>query len=49
MPPAAKFLTDGTDINGITFRAHADTYFAVGQFFEKDGDDNAADRAKVID
>src|SRR5438094_9497716 len=49
MPPAAKFLTDGTDINGITFRAHADPHFAVGQPFEKNGDDNAADRAKMID
>src|SRR5438046_8374830 len=47
--PAAKFLTDGTDINGITFRAHADTYLAAGRFFANGGEHRGPGRAKVID
>src|SRR5438874_1211412 len=47
--PASEFLADCTDIHGFFFRSHADAHLTVGQFFEENGDDHAADRAQMID
>jgi len=49
MSAAAEFLANGTDINGIAFRTHADTHLAIGQFLEENGDNHAANRAEMID
>jgi hypothetical protein len=49
MSTATKPLTDDTDINGFSFRTHADTHLAIGQFFEKHGDDNTTNRSEMID
>src|SRR6266849_3616561 len=49
MSAAAKLLADGTNVDGIAFRTHADAHLAVGQFFEEDGDDHTASRAEMVD
>src|SRR5438094_8825700 len=49
MSAATKLLTDHTDINGISFRTHTDAHLAIGQFFEKHGNDNATNLAEMID
>src|SRR5205809_2147508 len=46
---APKFLADYADIHSVAFRAHADAHFAFGQFFEEDSNDNATNRAQMID
>jgi hypothetical protein len=49
MASSAELLADSTHIDGITFGTHANTHFAIRQFFEKYSNDNAPDRAQVID
>src|SRR5437763_2721913 len=49
MASSAELLADSANIDSITFGTHAHAHFAIGQFFEKDGNDNAADCAQVID
>src|SRR4029077_8374464 len=49
MSTAAEFLTDRAHVCLFTLRTHAHTHFAVGQFFKKDGDNNSADGAEMID
>src|SRR6266705_133601 len=49
MPATAKLLADGTNVDGIAFRTHADAHLAVGQFFEEDGNDHTANRAEMVD
>jgi len=46
---APKFLADGTNVDEIAFRTHADAYLAVGQFFEEGGNDHTANRAEMVD
>src|SRR5437879_11784641 len=49
MASSAELLADSANINSITFGTHAHAHFAIGQFFEKDGNDNAANGAQGID
>src|SRR5947208_2947285 len=49
MSATAKLLADGTNVDGIAFRTHADAHLAVGQFFEEDGNDHTANRAEMVD
>src|ERR1700736_6376054 len=49
MPTAAKFLTDGAHVRGITFRTHTDAHLAVSQLFKENGDDDSVNGANVVD
>jgi hypothetical protein len=49
MTASAEFLANGTDIDDLCFGTHAYTHFAIGQFFEKYGNDNAMDGPQMID
>src|SRR5207248_9673394 len=49
MPAATEFLANRANIDRFIFRTHADTHFAVSQFFKKDRNDNAANCPEMID
>src|SRR4029453_7305849 len=49
MTASAEFLADSADIDDVGFRTHAHAHFAIGQFFKKNGNDNAANGAQVND
>src|SRR5512132_1411474 len=49
MASSTELLANSADIDSITFGTHAHAHFAIGQFIEKNGNDNATDRAQVID
>src|SRR5437660_5541590 len=46
---AAEFFTDGADVHFFVLRPHADAHFTVCEFLKKDGDDDPANRAQMID
>src|SRR6476620_2691312 len=49
MAASTELLTDGTNVDRGVLRAHADADLAVEEFFEKNSDDDTADRTDVID
>src|SRR4051795_5786233 len=49
MSTAAELLANRRDVRRFIFRAHADAYFAVEQLFEKHRNNDAFDRAKMVD
>src|SRR6266516_4869717 len=49
MAATTELLANRADVDSFVFRTHAHPHFALGKFFEKDGDDHAANCAKMID
>src|SRR4051812_27977133 len=46
---SAEFLADRANVRGLRFGTHTDPHPGVGQFFEEHGDNDALDRADMID
>src|ERR1041385_8105497 len=46
---AAKFLADCAYIHALVLRTHADPYLPVGEFFEKNSDNDALNCAEMVD
>ena len=44
-----KLLANRADIDGFIFRAHANAHFSIGQFFEENCHDHAANSPQMID
>src|SRR5438067_2192921 len=49
VPAAAELLANRANIGRVRFRAHADAHFPIDQFLEEDRDDNALNRAQMVD
>src|SRR2546430_9938308 len=49
MAATTELPANRADVDGFVFRTHTHPHFALGKFFENDGDDHAANRAKRID